>query len=511
MKRPHGADLLALVRRRAGAFAGNAVDDLLDGVPSADVQVRRGLPRAAVDGIASFYDQIHRDLSVCDGTSCHFAGGPLLSDGWIETGEAQRVRCLGHCHDAPCVRVGDVVHGSADRENLSEWLGHSAATLSIDADTRPVRRLSLIPAPVVLRNILGGQPRLDDAPDDYALPDGDTILAAVKASGLRGRGGASFPTAAKWEIARRTPATDRVVVCNGDEGDPGAYVDRLLLEEDPHAVLAGMLACARVIGASKGVVYVRAEYPRARAVMIDAVHAATGNGRLEGFKVEVISGAGSYVCGEETALLRSIEGLRGEPRPKPPYPAEVGLYGLPTIVQNVETLAIVPEVVRTSRAAGTKVVCVSGAVDRPSAVEIALGTPLRTVLDACGGPAKGATWRMALIGGPMGRVVPASAFDVPLSYDGLPGFGHGGIVVLDSHVTPGALARHLYDFARAESCGNCTPCRVGTSRLPAMADRPSLERLLDTLEQGSLCGFGQGVPRPVRDLLAHFGDAIFHA
>ncbi len=300
------------------------------------------------------------------------------------------------------------------------------------------------------------------------------------------------------------------MVANGDEGDPGSFGDRLLLEEDPHAVLAGMVACARAIGARRGVVYSRAEYPRARAVMREAVAAARRAGRLgEAFDAEVVSGAGSYICGEETALLRSIEGLRGEPRPKPPFPSESGLHGRPTVVQNVETLAAVPWIVRTGRGAGTKVVSLSGALRWRGVVEVALGTPLRRILQEAGeGPPPGRRWKMALVGGPMGRVLPESEFDTPLSYQTLPGMGHAGVVVLDDTVTPRALAEHLFRFARAESCGTCTPCRVGTAQLHRLRERGALERLLDTLEAGSLCGFGQGVPRPIRDLLEHFGDEV---
>jgi NADH:ubiquinone oxidoreductase subunit F (NADH-binding) len=214
------------------------------------------------------------------------------------------------------------------------------------------------------------------------------------------------------------------------------------------------------------------------------------------------------VCGEETALLSSILGMRGEPRPKPPFPSESGLHGLPTVVQNVETLAIIPWIARGGVRTGTKALSLSGAVREPGVYEIAVGTPLSRVLEAAGGAPEGRRWSMALVGGPMGRVLPPAAFDTPLSFDDLPGMGHGGIVMLDQSVSPRMLAEHLFEFARAESCGFCTPCRAGTARLHAMRDRGSLERLLETIGSGSMCGFGQGVPRPIRDLLDHFGDAV---
>ncbi|HMD73285.1 MAG TPA: NADH-ubiquinone oxidoreductase-F iron-sulfur binding region domain-containing protein, partial [Steroidobacteraceae bacterium] len=282
------------------------------------------------------------------------------------------------------------------------------------------------------------------------------------------------------------------------------------LEEDPHAVLAGMLACARAIGARRGIVYIRSEYPQAQRLMRGAIGEARDANLLgDGFDVEVVSGAGSYTCGEETALLSSIEGLRGEPRPRPPYPAQSGLWGKPTVVQNVETLAIVPWIARTRQGSGTKALSLSGAVARPTIVEVRLGTSLIRVLEEAGlGPPSGRSWKMALVGGPMGRVVPASRFDVPLSFDSLPGMGHAGVVVLDDTVSPRALAEHLFAFAAAESCGSCTPCRVGTSLLGGVHERAVLERLLSTLEMGSLCGFGAGVPRPIRDLLEHFGEKV---
>jgi NADH:ubiquinone oxidoreductase subunit F (NADH-binding) len=271
-----------------------------------------------------------------------------------------------------------------------------------------------------------------------------------------------------------------------------------------------MLACARAIDAHVGVVFVRGEYPRARAAMSEAIREAELRGWLRDFSVRVVGGAGSYVAGEETALLRAIEGLRAEPSPKPPYPAERGLWGLPTVVQNVETLSIIPWLVRNERRGDTKAVCLSGAVARPGVVEVALGASLRDVLTNAGGGAPvGRPWKLALVGGPMGRVVPERHFDVALSYETLPGMGHGGVVVMGRDVTARALFEHLVAFATSESCGNCTPCRVGTSRLSSMRNRISLERLLETLELGSLCGFGQGVPRPIRDLIEHFPEELF--
>jgi len=505
-----GLHLLEWARRRVpGSPAeSNAVRDLLDGKSDAEIAARRGLPIAAIRGLRTFYDDLGHETEVCDGTACHFAGGAQLAERLRGAGSVRTVRCLGHCFAAPSFRRGDSVFIRPPAQPIAEWLNAVGASPPRPAESGAIPRIAMADPPVVLRNLIGSRSR--PPLDEYDLPDGDTILSALEHTRLRGRGGAAFPTAAKWRAARDAPGVERYVVANGDEGDPGSYVDRLLLEEDPHAVLAGMLACARVIGARHGVVYIRSEYPRAHQVMQAAIREARDAALLGNeFDVEVVSGGGSYVCGEETALLNSIQGLRGEPRARPPYPAQRGLWGSPTVVQNVETLAIVPWITRTRQGSGTKAMSLSGAVARPTIVEVRLGTPLIQVLEEAGqGPPTGRRWRMALVGGPMGRVVPASRFDTPLSFDSLPGMGHAGIVVLDDSVSPRALAEHLFAFAAVESCGSCTPCRVGTSLLGGIRERAVMERLLATLEMGSLCGFGAGVPRPIRDLLEHFGGEV---
>lgn len=468
--------------RRQRAPEDRADEPSLEALREDTPRAPHGLPDAWVRGIRTFYDELHADgrPRPCGGTACSFPGGGHAAA--APRGDAHAVYCLGRCYEAPA---------------------HEARP------SGAIPRGTLAAEPVVLRHLLG---RETQPLDDYLLPDGAEILDAVAASGLRGRGGAAYPTAAKWRVARDTPAPDRYVVCNGDEGDPGAYVDRLLLEESPHAVVAGMLACARAIGAARGVIFVRGEYPLAAERARAAIAEAEARGLLGDLRIRVLRGAGSYVAGEETALLRAIEGLRAEPWVKPPYPAERGLEDLPTVVQNVETLAVVPAIVRGRRKANAKAICLSGAVRRPGVYEIELGTPLRTILEspeAGGGPAEGRRWKMALVGGPMGRVVPAANFDVPIGYDTLSGMGHGGVVVLDDSIPARRLAEHLFTFAAAESCGNCAPCRIGTAQLASRADRTGLERLMDTLEMGSLCGFGQGVPRPLRDLLAAFPEEMF--
>ncbi len=308
-------------RRHAPAPArGNAVQDLLAGRDDATIARERGLPLATVAGIRTFYDQLEDVPRVCDGTSCRFAGGEAIRERLAGRVAAGEVRCLGHCYDAPAVRVGDTVFSRSSHAAFERWLADPRGPVPAATGAIPIPRMSLADPPVLLRDLLG-PPRPATA-GEYQLPPPEAVLDAVEAYGLRGRGGAAFPTAEKWKAARDTAAPDRVVVANGDEGDPGSFVDRLLLEEAPHAILSGMVAAASVIGARRGIVYIRAEYPRAHAVMRAAIADARAAGHLgEPFDVEVVSGAGSYVCGEETALLNSIEGLRGEPRIRRRSPA----------------------------------------------------------------------------------------------------------------------------------------------------------------------------------------------
>ena len=452
----------------------DVVEAVREGLDDGQVARRTGLPIAAVQGVRTFYGLLHGEgKRTCTGTACSFARN------WRPPTSAE-VRCVGRCYEAPCeLEPGDF----------------------------PIPATSLVSEPVVFRGVLG-EPS-DPRGTGYELPAHDQILAIIEASGLRGRGGAAYPTAAKWRAAALTPSATRYVVANGDEGDPGSFVDRLLLERDPHAVLAGMNACAAAIGATHGIVYIRGEYPRAIEIMRHAIEEARER-LIPGFDVVVHVGAGSYVCGEETALLRGIEGLRAEPSPKPPYPAERGLHGKPTVVQNLETLSIIPWVLRTGLRPDTKAFSLSGAIATPCAAEASFGTPLRTLIDvAGGGVSAGRRFKMALVGGPLGTVIPAHELDTPLTFHAMPAMGHGGIVVLDDSVSARTLAEHLFGFAAAESCGNCTPCRVGTAQLARMADEAAFVRLLDTLEAGSLCGFGAGVPRPLRDLLRHFPDEMF--
>jgi NADH-quinone oxidoreductase subunit F len=355
----------------------------------------------------------------------------------------------------------------------------------------------------------------------------EAVLAAIEASGERGRGGGSFPTGRKWRAAaaQRGP---RVVIANGDEGDPGSFVDRLLMERDPHAVLEGLALCGFAVGAAEGIVYVRSEYPEAFGRLETAAREARAAGLLgprsaTRFDVRVESGHGSYVCGEETALIESLEGRRGEAQPRPPYPVERGLFGRPTVVNNVETLVVVPWIVEEGADAwrslgspacpGTKALCFNHGFARPGVVEVEIGTSLgRAVHELGGGSRDGRPLAGILLGGPMGSVLRPEEWDVPIDPVALAArgiqLGHGGIVALPHGTDWRALLVHLLGFMAEESCGRCVPCRLGSRRALELSQRPGepgtaarLRALLDLVRDTSLCGFGQGIPGPAARLL----------
>ncbi|MCU0482684.1 MAG: NAD(P)H-dependent oxidoreductase subunit E [Chloroflexi bacterium] len=366
----------------------------------------------------------------------------------------------------------------------------------------------------------------------------DEVISQVRSSGLRGRGGAGFPTAAKMAAVRAATGDEKVVVCNGDEGDPGAFMDRMLLESFPFRVVEGMLIAARAVGARRGILYIRAEYPLAiervrRALAICAERGLTGeNGTDRSLRLEVVAGAGAFVCGEETALLAAIEGRRGTPRPRPPYPAERGLWGLPTLVNNVETFALLPSILRggaarfaalgTAGSAGSKCFALAGKVARSGLVEVPMGITLRQIVEEVGGGVRaGRRLKAVQIGGPSGGCVPAWLADTPVDFDALGAagsmMGSGGLVVLDDTDCMVDVARYFMAFTREESCGRCSFCRVGTARMLEILDRlcqgrgaagdlERLEELAGWVQRGSLCGLGRTAPNPVLSTLRHFRE-----
>jgi bidirectional [NiFe] hydrogenase diaphorase subunit len=366
------------------------------------------------------------------------------------------------------------------------------------------------------------------------------VIDQIRASGLRGRGGAGFSTALKWSTVAKAPGERKYVVCNADEGDPGAFMDRTVLEGDPHKVLEGMAIAAYAVGAAQGYIYVRGEYALAVERLRIAIRQAEA-ARLLGarigesgfsFRVDLRIGAGAYVCGEETALMASIEGKRGLPRPRPPYPAESGLWGAPTLINNVETLAAVPAIIErggvwyasigTEKSRGTKVFSIAGSVRRQGVLEVPMGTSLRRIVEEmAGGAQPGHTIKAVQTGGPTGGCVPADLLDVPVDYESLVGLGStmgsGGMIVMDERTCMVDVARYFMQFCMDESCGKCIPCRAGTVQLYRLlrkitegeatpADLALIEELSGMVRDASLCGLGQNAPNPLLSTLRHFRD-----
>ena len=368
----------------------------------------------------------------------------------------------------------------------------------------------------------------------------EQVIQTVLDSGLRGRGGAGFPTGLKWKFAAGNKADQKYVCCNADEGDPGAFMDRSILEGDPHVVIEAMAIAAYAIGASQGYVYIRAEYPIAVQRLTIAINQAREYGLLGKnifgtdfcFDLDIKLGAGAFVCGEETALMTSIEGKRGEPRPRPPFPAVKGLFAKPTILNNVETYANVPQIILkgadwfasmgTEKSKGTKVFALGGKIKNTGLVEIPMGTTLRTIVEEIGGGIPGGKkFKAAQTGGPSGGCIPASLIDTPIDYDNLIAIGSmmgsGGLIVMDEDTCMVDIAKFFLEFTVDESCGKCTPCRVGTKRLlelltkitdgkGTMEDLDKITELAEFIKANSLCGLGQTAPNPVLSTLRYFRD-----
>lgn len=511
---------------------------------------------------------------VCGGTGCVSSGCKAVRDTLIDEiknrGLEEKVRvivtgCLGPCNMGPIVTIYPegtfYQHVKPDdavyivREHLENGR-HIEGLMYRSPETGKLQdRWEEIDyfrnqMRLVLRNCGFIDPL---SLEEYIARDGYAALAAVleagspekvieeiTSSGLRGRGGAGFPTGLKWGFVRKAPGTPKYVVCNGDEGDPGAFMDRSVLEGDPHSVLEGMVIGAFAVGASQGYAYIRAEYPLAIKNFSYAIEQARLNGLLGkdilgtgfDFDVEVRVGAGAFVCGEETALLESIMGRRGEPRPRPPFPAQEGLFGKPTTINNVETWANVPLIIHrggdwyasigTEKSKGTKVFALAGKVNNTGLVEVPLGTTLRQVIfDIGGGVAGGKQLKAVQTGGPSGGAIPAKYVDVPISYESLAELGSimgsGGMIVLDEDSCMVDLARFFMDFVQDESCGKCTPCRIGTRRMSeiltkltqgrgAPEDVELLIELANVVKNSALCGLGQTAPNPVLSTTNNYRD-----
>lgn len=504
-----------------------------------------GLPSASVRAALSYYADLHgqsASVRVCRGTSCVLAGAAELHESLERDLDCRAVYCLGYCDRSPVVMRGE-------DELLLQCRPEDVRASGEQSTERPpppsIRCLARQPL-ITRRLTLGGCAHLDvarasgvyGAVEKVLRGRPEDVISALERSGERGRGGAAYSTGAKWRACAEAPGDKRYVIANGDEGDPGSFIDRVLMEGDPHAIVEGMIVCGYAVGAHEGIVFVRSEYPAATATMEEAIAEARQAGLLGSsvcgtdfaFEISVFPGMGSYVCGEETALLNAIEGFRGEVRLRPPYPAVEGLYGKPTVVNNVETLVNVPAILSlgpevyaalgTQTSSGTKALCLNHGFARPGIVEVEFGVSLRAVIEEAGGGAGGRRLEAVLVGGPMGSVVLPDQWDVPVCYTGMAErgiqLGHGGLVAVPEGTDFRILLLHWLEFMREESCGKCVPCRLGSHRahelLRDSADggtRPELERLLEVIGEGSLCAFGQLMPQPMRQLIDHFGKRIF--
>jgi bidirectional [NiFe] hydrogenase diaphorase subunit len=496
---------------------------------------------------------------VCEAVSClslrshdiTVGLGEAVANAGLTDVAVTRVGCLGLCAAGPLVHIPqtDALFEHVRPDDLGAIVGALEAVRPTDAK---VPRAPFFSRQVRIATENSG--RVDpESLDDYVAAGGyEALRKAVTSmrsaevreeimrSGLRGRGGAGYPTALKWSSVAKAVGTPKYVICNADEGDPGAFMDRSVLESDPHRVLEGMAIAAFAVHATEGYIYCRAEYPLAVARLRSAIRVAERAGYLGAsvidtefsFNVQIRLGAGAFVCGEETALIASIEGGRGTPSPRPPYPAVSGLWGKPTLINNVETFANVAPIIRnggdwyaaigTPSSKGTKVFALAGRVVNTGLIEVPMGTSLREIVfDIGGGIVDGRAFKAVQTGGPSGGCIPSEYLDMPVDYESLikvgSFMGSGGMIVMDETSCMVDVAKYFMDFCREESCGKCVPCRVGTTQMhmllerishgeASMADLAQLEKLADMVRRTSLCGLGQGAPNPVVSTLRYFRD-----
>ncbi len=491
-------------------------------------------------GSATFYDFTKpenqgKKVYVCNGSVCLCAGtqDKLVEDlkQHFQEDEIGEMCCLGRCHENAAFYYNGKNYSAATPELISKVINGSANGSNEDNYNSTALGPALLTAPFE-----GMQTFKEALQSALANNSPEQIIANIKASGLRGRGGAGFPMGMKFEFCRNADGNTKFIICNADEGDPGAYSDRYLLEQRPHSVLFGMMIGAFAIGAEWGVLYIRAEYPESVEVIERTIeeleqHHLLGDNILGtgfNFRFKIIKAQGAYICGEETALINSIEGQRPEVRVRPPYPAQYGLFGKPTVVNNVETLASLYWIMQnggeayarigTQKSPGTKLVCLDSRFRNPGCYEVEMGTPLRDVIEKCGHG-----WKVSVkalhIGGPLGGLVPIHKVDdLTIDFESFAsaGFllGHASVVCIPGDFPMVKYLEHLFQFAAHESCGKCFPCRLGTKRAEEMLSKAQLEGykidrvlfddLLHTLTIGSLCAHGGGIPLPVRNALEYF-------
>lgn len=517
-------------------------------------------------------DTREKHILICHGTGCTSSKSPeilenfrrVLKEKHIENVRVIQTGCFGLCAKGPIViiRPEDTFYAMVKPEDCEEIIqthiiegSRVERLLCKDIDGKKVNSLDELnfykkQKRIALRNC--GVINPEDI-DEYIAFDGylalekvlkemspEKVIETLNDSGLRGRGGAGFPTGKKWELTRASEGKQKYVVCNADEGDPGAFMDRSILEGDPHSVLEAMIIAGYTIGADKGYIYVRAEYPIAVKRLKIAIEQAKEYGILGNnifgtefnFDIEIRLGAGAFVCGEETALLESIEGKRGQPRVKPPYPAQSGLWGKPTLINNVETYSNIAQIILkganwyasigTKNSKGTKVFALGGNVNNIGLVEVPMGTTLREIVyDIGGGIPNDREFKAAQTGGPSGGCIPKEHLDTPIDYESLKEIGSmmgsGGLIVMDDTKCMVCLAKFYLEFTVSESCGKCTPCRIGTKRMLELLEKLcagegseldiyKLEKLAVSIQKASICGLGQSAPNPVISTLKYFRE-----
>ncbi len=501
-----------------------------------------------------------KHICVCTAASCLSMGSDKVLDALTAAAgddkkcKVKGVGCLGLCSAGPLVTVqpDDVLYAEVKESDAEEIVA------SLDKDKESVERLKVDTSlPFFSRQqkiVLGNSGTIDpDRIEEYIAAGGyealskaltmmspEDVIREIMDSGLRGRGGGGYPTGLKWVTVAKAESNEKYVICNGDEGDPGAFMDRAVLESDPHRVIEGMAIAGYAVGARKGYIYVRAEYPLAIERLTNAIRRAQRLGLLGNdifntsfsFSIEIRLGAGAFVCGEETALMASIEGKRGNPRPRPPYPADFGLWGQPTTINNVETLANVAPIILnggawyagigSEKSKGTKVFALAGQVNNVGLIEVPMGMTLRDIIfEIGGGMPEGRTFKAVQTGGPSGGCIPAEYLDTPVDYDSLRQLGSimgsGGMIVMDETSSMVDVAQYFMEFSKDESCGKCIPCRVGTSLIYNLlgkilkgeadpSDMVMLEELCDVVRNTSLCGLGQAAPNPVLATLKYFRE-----
>jgi NADH:ubiquinone oxidoreductase subunit F (NADH-binding)/NADH:ubiquinone oxidoreductase subunit E len=545
-------NLVELIRRHHAVDAPTALKVLKEAVEDhgevTDDDRRRaaelsGVPEAAVYGISTFYDDLlvrrgRRHVRVCTGTACFAATGDEHVDRIEETlglkmgeraadGSVSLVEtvCLGFCHSSPAVRDGETIDAGPD---MVTRVADDATTSAPEPAWR-----SLLAEPVLTEP--GEWSGLRRALLELGS---DGLLAQVQDAKVRGRGGAGFPAGTKWKFTKAAKGDEKFIVANGDEGDPGSYIDKYLMEQNPNLVLEGLALAGFAVGAQHGFVLTRSEYPLSKPALDVAIAQAHADGWLGtdilgsgfDFDVTIVEGAGSYVVGEETALLASLQGLRGTVSARPPFPAERGVFNCPTVVNNVETLCNVGFVAAhgaeayqalspDSETAGSKLVCFNERFVNPTVYEVPFGIGMRELCeDVAGGLKDGRAIKAIQLGGPLGGILPASKLDTVFDFDALAAegcmVGHGSILAFDETADMRAVATHLLRFGAHESCGKCFPCRIGLRRAydefaaDGAVDRARFEQLLEALELGSLCAHGSGMPAPMRSLLRHFPDEL---